>query len=158
MLDLKKKKEKDFDHLVNVPLNKMYVIIIYWWCTPSMIYKLNFCYMLKGIQESNFCNNIQGFQCHFSQLIGAMLNVEFFFLILLKFCCLTLKQLWFCINQNKYVIYVCNQTICYICLQSIIVVSHHRMYLLPPRLKCSTFNVSIITIQMVITPRVWPLQ
>ena len=103
-----KKKKKDFDHLVNVPLNKMYVIIIYWWCTSSVIYKLNFCYMLKGIQESNFCNNIQGFQCHFSQLTGAMLNVECwmlnFFLILLKFCCLTPKQLWFCINQNKYVI------------------------------------------------------
>ena len=76
MIWKKKKRRKDFDHLVNVPLNKMYVIIIYWWWTSSVIYKLNFCYMLKGIQESNFCNNIQGFQCHFSQLIGAMLNVE----------------------------------------------------------------------------------
>ena len=40
-----------------------------------------------------------------------------------------------------------SEQICYIYLQSNIVVSHHRIHLLPPRLKCSTFNVSIITIQ-----------
>ena len=132
------------------------IIIIYRWCTSSMMYELNFCYMLKGIQESNFCNNIQGFQCLFSQPIGRCWMLIFFFFffflnfyILLKFCCLTLKQLWFCINQNKYVI----------CLQSnIVCITHHLIYLLPLRLKCLTFNVSIITIQMVITPWVWPLQ
>ena len=65
---------------------KMYVIIIiiYRWCTSSMIYELNFCYMLKGIQESNFCNNIQGFQCLFSQPIGQCWMLIFFFIHPLK--------------------------------------------------------------------------
>ena len=142
-----RKKKKEFDHLVNVPLNEMYVfiviIIIYWWCTSSMIYELNFCYMLKGIQESNFCNNIQGFQCHFSQPIGQcwMLIFFFFFFNFLNPLRILLPYPQTAMNLHK------SEQICYIYLQSNIVVSHHRIHLLPPRLKCSTFNVSIITIQ-----------
>ena len=74
----------------------------------------------------------------------AMLNVDFFFFFFFNFLNplrILLPYPQTAMNLHK------SEQICYIYLQSNIVVSHHRIHLLPPRLKCSTFNVSIITIQ-----------
>ena len=88
-----------------------------------------------GIQ---FLQQHSRFSMPFFSANWAMLNVDFFFLNPLR---ILLPYPQTAMNLHK------SEQICYIYLQSNIVVSHHRIHLLPPRLKCSTFNVSIITIQ-----------